>query len=123
VVEDGPTLTHGEMDFGAGVVAARKWGAAEIIDPRPWAVGEIADTFRKYPKIGHLLPAMGYGERQMDDLSKTINAVDCDLVLVATPIDLARVVKIDRPHLRVTYALEEEGDGLVEAVRRVASGG
>jgi len=122
VVEDGPTLTHGEMEYGAGVVAARKWGAAEIVDPRPWAVGEIAETFAKYPDIGHLLPAMGYGERQMADLAATIDATDCDLVLVATPIDLARVIDIRKPYQRVTYELAEEGDGLAEAVRRVAGG-
>ena len=120
VVEDGPTLTHGEMEYGAGVVAARKWGAAEIVDPRPWAVGEIAETFARYPGIGKLLPAMGYGDQQMSDLAATIAAADCDLVLVATPIDLARVIDIRKPYQRVTYELAEEGDALAEAVRRVA---
>ncbi|MEZ5331444.1 MAG: cyclic 2,3-diphosphoglycerate synthase [Thermoanaerobaculia bacterium] len=120
VVEDGPTLTHGEMAYGAGVVAARRWGAAEIVDPRPWAVGEIAETFARYPDIGHLLPAMGYGERQMSDLAATIEAADCDLVLVATPIDLARVIDIRKPFQRVTYELAEEGDAFSAAVRRIA---
>jgi len=120
VVEDGPTLTHGEMKYGAGIVAARKWGASEIIDPRPWAVGEIAGTFRKYPAIGTLLPAMGYGQQQMDDLAATINAVDCDLVLIGTPIDLGRIIDIRKPHMRVTYELDEEGDALVRAIERAA---
>ncbi|MAE28256.1 MAG: GTPase [Planctomycetes bacterium] len=116
VVEDGPTMTHGEMKFGAGTVAARKWGAAECVDPRPWAVGEIAQTYEKYPDIGDLLPAMGYGEGQMRDLEQTIAAADCDLVLVGTPIDLARIIEIDKPHMRVGYDLDEEGSALIEAV-------
>lgn len=117
VVEDGPTLTHGEMTFGAGVVAARRFGAREIIDPRPAVVGSIAETFRKYPGIGALLPAMGYGERQIADLEETIRRVDCDIVLVATPVDLARILKIDKPALRVHYELREvEPDGLKKAV-------
>jgi len=120
-VEDGPTTTHGGMAFGAGVLAARQNGAAELIDPRPWATGEIADTFTKYPDTGHLLPAMGYGEQQIKDLEATINAVDCDLVLVATPIDLTRILKIDQPYQRIGYRLDEEGDALVEAVKKVAS--
>ena len=103
VVEDGPTLTHGEMTFGAGVIAARKYGAAQIIDPRPWLVGTLAETFRNYPGIGAVLPAMGYGDRQVKDLEKTINAVNCDLVLCATPIDLTRLVSIEKPVLRVRY--------------------
>ncbi len=110
VVEDGPTLTHGEMTYGAGVIAAREHGAAEIIDPRPFVVGEIAETFAHYPGIGALLPAMGYGRKQMDDLAATINAIDCDLVLIATPIDLRRVVEIDRPSMRVGYELAEIGE-------------
>jgi predicted GTPase len=118
VVEDGPTLTHGEMQYGAGVVAAERWGAAEIVDPRPFAVGEIAETFRKYPAVGRVLPAMGYGRRQMDDLAATIAAADCDLVLVGTPIDLARVVRIEKPNMRVTYDLAEEGGELAAAVLR-----
>ena len=109
VVEDGPTLTHGEMEYGAGVVAARKYGAAELVDPRPWAVGSIKTTFENNPHIGNLLPAMGYGARQIQELEKTINAVDCDLVLVATPIDLTRVLKIGKPAVRASYALQEIG--------------
>jgi predicted GTPase len=120
VVEDGPTLTHGEMKYGAGTVAAEKWGAGEIVDPRPWVVGEIADTFKNYPDIGKVLPAMGYGQKQMEDLAQTIDAVDCDLVLIGTPIDLARVVKISRPNLRVTYDLVEQGEAFAEAVERAA---
>ena len=107
VVEDGPTLTHGEMKYGAGIVAARKFGAREIIDPRPWTVGSINDTFRKYPNIGTLLPAMGYGDQQIKDLEETINKVDCDAVIIATPIDLNRLVKIKKPTVRVKYELEE----------------
>jgi len=108
-VEDGPTLTHGEMKYGAAVVAARKHGAGAIIDPRPWAVGRIKETFAKYPGIGELLPAMGYGEQQIEDLEETINAVDCDVVLVGTPIDLTRLININKPSMRVGYALEERG--------------
>ena len=115
-VEDGPTTTHGGMPFGAGVLAGRRNGAAEFVDPRPWAVGEIADTFDHYPDTGALLPAMGYGEAQVRDLEATINAVDCDLVIVATPIDLTRILKINKPFLRIGYRLEEEGDGLINAV-------
>ncbi len=109
VVEDGPTLTHGEMSFGAGVVAARRFNAAEIIDPRPYAVGSIAETFQKYPNTGPVLPAMGYGAKQVQDLQKTINATPCDLVIIATPIDLRRVLKINRPTQRVRYELQEIG--------------
>jgi predicted GTPase len=118
VVEDGPTLTHGEMKYGAGIVAARKWGAAAIVDPRPYAVGEIADTFAAYPGIGPLLPAMGYGDAQVADLQRTIAATPSDLVLVATPIDLARVVDIGRPHLRVRYELDEPDGALGDAIDR-----
>ncbi len=107
VVEDGPTLTHGEMKYGAGTVAARDAGAAEIVDPRPFIVGEIAETFRKYPDIGAVLPAMGYGEQQIADLAATIDRADCDVVVIGTPIDLARVVKIDKPTVRVTYDLDD----------------
>ncbi|MBI9030404.1 GTPase [bacterium] len=109
VVEDGPTLTHGEMTYGAGMVAAEKCGVADMIDPRPWAVGEIADTFAKYPDIGILLPAMGYGDQQIKDLEETINAVECDAVVIGTPIDLSRIVNIKKPHVRVTYELQEIG--------------
>ncbi len=109
VVEDGPTLTHGEMKFGAGVVAANKFGAAEIVDPRPWTTGTIRDTFRKYPRIGTLLPAMGYGARQVKDLETTINKVPCDAVIIGTPIDLSRLIRIRKPTVRVRYELQEIG--------------
>jgi len=109
VVEDGPTLTHGEMEYGAGVVAAQKFGAGELVDPREYAVGTIADTYRKYPDIGVLLPAMGYGEKQMKDLQETINATDCDVVVFATPIDLTRIIDINKPVIRVEYDLQEIG--------------
>lgn len=110
VVEDGPTLTHGHMTIGAGTVAAERYGAKELIDPRPWAVGRIAETFRIYPKIGTLLPAMGYGEEQLHDLEKTINAVDCDAVVIGTPIDLSRIINIKKPSTRVYYDLQEIGE-------------
>jgi predicted GTPase len=109
VIEDGPTLTHGEMAYGAGVVAARRFGASEIIDPRPYAVGSIVATYQKYPTTGAVLPAMGYGAEQMRELGETINNTPCDLVLVATPIDLRRVVEINRPSQRVRYELQEIG--------------
>ncbi|MGQ9492382.1 MAG: cyclic 2,3-diphosphoglycerate synthase [Anaerolineae bacterium] len=109
VVEDGPTLTHGEMSYGAGVVAVRRFGAAEIVDPRPYAVGSIAETYQKYPNTGPVLPAMGYGAKQIQELEETINATPCDLVIVATPIDLRRVLKINRPMQRVRYELQEIG--------------
>ena len=107
VIEDGPTLTHGEMKYGAGVLAARQFGAAEIIDPRPYAVGTIAATFKKYPATGALLPAMGYGQEQMNDLQATIEQVPCDAVVIGTPIDLRRVITITKPSVRVTYTLQE----------------
>jgi len=109
VVEDGPTLTHGEMTYGAGVVAAEKFGAAELVDPRPYTTGTITATFKKYPDIGILLPAMGYSGKQVKDLEKTINATKCDLVIIGTPIDLRRVVKIQKPTVRVNYNLQEIG--------------
>ena len=109
VVEDGPTLTHGEMTFGAGTVAAERFGAAEIIDPRPYAVGSIQATFEKYPDIGKLLPAMGYGDEQVKDLEETIANTPADLVIVGTPIDLQRVIKIKQPSQRVRYELQEIG--------------
>jgi len=109
VVEDGPTLTHGEMTYGAGVVAAMRMGAAELVDPRPWAVGRLQETFATYPEIGTLLPAMGYGDEQKADLEKTINAVECDAVVIGTPIDLNRIVRIDKPTVRVGYELQEIG--------------
>jgi len=117
VVEDGPTLTHGEMSYGAGTVAARRFGAAELVDPRPYAVGSIAEAFEKYPQMGPLLPAVGYGKRQIEELEETINATPCDLVLVATPIDLRRVLKrIKHPMDRVRYELQEIGRPTLEDV-------
>jgi predicted GTPase len=109
VIEDGPTLTHGEMKFGAGVIAAMKYGAKELVDPRKWAVKSIDYTFKKYPGIGTLLPAMGYGDQQIKDLEATINKVPCDAVIIATPIDLRRLVKINKPTVRVSYDLQEIG--------------
>jgi predicted GTPase len=109
VVEDGPTLTHGEMTYGAGVVAALRHGAGELVDPRPWASGKLAETFEIYPEIGTLLPAMGYGDEQKADLEKTINAVDCDAVVIGTPIDLSRIITINKPTVRVGYELQEIG--------------
>jgi predicted GTPase len=110
VVEDGPTLTHGEMKIGAGMVAASKFGAIEIVDPRPYAVGKLAETFKQYPEIGVLLPAMGYGKEQIRDLEKTIEATPCDSVIIGTPIDLNRIVKINKPNTRVHYDLQEIGN-------------
>jgi len=107
VVEDGPTLTHGEMPYGAGVVAARQCGAAELVDPRPYAVGSIRGTFERFRHLTNLLPAMGYSAIQRHELEETIRRTPCDLVLIATPIDLARVIKLDRPNLRVTYEVQE----------------
>jgi len=109
VVEDGPTLTHGEMKIGAGTVAAMKFGAAELVDPRNYAIGKLAETFRIYPNIGTLLPAMGYGDQQISDLEKTIENTPCDTVVIATPIDLNRIVKINKPTVMVGYDLQEIG--------------
>ncbi len=109
VVEDGPTLTHGEMQYGAGVVAAEKFGADDLVDPRPFAVGTIKDAFEKYPDIGVLLPAMGYDDEQIKDLEQTINACDAEAVIIATPIDLRRLIKINKPSTRVAYDLQEIG--------------
>ncbi|MGE5484353.1 MAG: cyclic 2,3-diphosphoglycerate synthase [Ignavibacteriales bacterium] len=109
VIEDGPTLTHGEMGYGAGVVAARKFGAACLVDPRPFAVGSIRKAFETYPHLGMLLPAMGYGDKQVKELEATINAADAEVVLIATPIDLRRIARINRPSLRVRYELQEIG--------------
>ncbi|MBI5156839.1 MAG: GTPase [Acidimicrobiia bacterium] len=109
VVEDGPTLTHGEMKIGAGTVAAEQHGAKELVDPRPFLVGSLVDTFKTYPNIGTLLPAMGYGADQIKDLAATINASDADAVVIGTPIDLGRILEIDKPHTRVTYDLAEIG--------------
>ncbi len=108
-VEDGPTLTHGEMKLGAGTVAAMKWGASSLVDPREYAVGKIKETFQTYPGIGTLLPAMGYGKQQIADLEKTINATPCDVVVIGTPIDLNRIIQIKKPSVRVTYELQEIG--------------
>jgi predicted GTPase len=109
VIEDGPTLTHGEMSYGAGVVAAKEHGAAAIVDPRPWAVGSIAETLRKYPHTGGVLPAMGYGAEQIRELEATVRATPCDLVVVGTPVDLRRLIHFDKPAIRVTYRLAERG--------------
>ncbi|MGI6579957.1 MAG: cyclic 2,3-diphosphoglycerate synthase [Saccharofermentanales bacterium] len=116
VVEDGPTLTHGEMKVGAGVVAAQRFGAAELVDPRPYAVGKLKDTFRTYPEIGTLLPAMGYGDEQITDLAATIDACECDSVIIATPIDLKRVIDISKPCVKVDYQLQEIGKPDLEMV-------
>ncbi len=118
VVEDGPTTTHGGMGYGAGWLAAREGGAAEIVDPRPWAKGEIADAFAHFPHLREVLPALGYGERQLSDLAATIDRVDCDVVVVGTPIDLARVIEIDRPSVRVTYRYEDAGEPKLAAAIR-----
>lgn len=116
VVEDGPTLTHGEMAYGAGWVAARRYGASEIVDPRPYAVGSIRDTFGKYPTTGDVLPAMGYGEEQTKELAETIQNTPADVVLIASPIDLRRLIHIEKPALRVRYELQEIGEPTLEDV-------
>jgi predicted GTPase len=118
VIEDGPTLTHGGMRFGAGVIAAQRFKAREIVDPRPWVVGSLRETFKKYPHIGPLLPAMGYSEEQMRDLAQTIDVADCDLVLIATPVDLGRILDLRKPNLRVQYELQEIGTPNLESVLR-----
>ncbi len=120
VVEDGPTLTHGDMTFGAGTIAARKFGALEIVDPRPFTVGSIKDTFKKYPNMGILLPAMGYGDKQKKDLEQTINKTNCDAVIVGTPIDLRKIINIKKPNVRVRYDLNEIGrPDLTDALKPV----
>ncbi|MCK9617064.1 MAG: cyclic 2,3-diphosphoglycerate synthase [Lentimicrobiaceae bacterium] len=116
VVEDGPTLTHGEMKIGAGTVAANKYGAAELVDPRPYTVGKLSETFRIYPNIGTLLPAMGYGDQQVKDLETTIANTPCDAVVIATPIDLNRIIKINKPTVKVGYELQEIGEPNLEQV-------
>jgi len=118
VVEDGPTLTHGNMAYGAGVIAARRFGAADLVDPRPFLQGTLKATFDTYPGIGQLLPAMGYGEQQMKDLEATINATPCDLVLVATPVDLSRLLTIEHPHARVRYEYKDHGTPTLEDIVR-----
>jgi predicted GTPase len=114
VVDDGPTITHGEMAYGAGTVAARNAGASEIIDPRPWAVGSIAEVYEQFPHIGHVLPAMGYGDEQLEELEATINAVPCDVVVTGTPIDLGRLIESRHPILHATYELREIGEPTLE---------
>lgn len=116
VVEDGPTLTHGGMKIGAGTVAARRMGAAEMVDPRPYVVGKIAETFRKYPDVGTLLPAMGYSEEQLKDLETTINDTKCDSVVIGTPIDLGRIINVNKPCVRVSYELKEIGSPNLEEI-------
>ncbi len=118
VVEDGPTLTHGEMSYGAGWVAAMRFGAAEIVDPRPYAVGSILETYRKYPNTGKVLPAMGYGDEMTRELEHTINNAPVDLVLIATPIDLARILKINKPNQRIRYELQEIGQPTLDEILR-----
>jgi predicted GTPase len=122
VIEDGPTLTHGEMAYGAGYVAARRFGASEIVDPRPFAVRSIKATYEKYPKTGPILPAMGYGEAQTRDLEATINKADVDLVIIGTPIDLTRVLKINKPAQRVRYELQEIGQPTLEDILKAKFG-
>jgi predicted GTPase len=123
VVEDGPTLTHGNMNFGAGTLAAGKYGARQIVDPRPFIVGKLEETFSTYPLIGALLPAMGYGSGQISDLELTINNTDCDSVIIATPVDLGRIIKINKPSTRVTYEFQEIGKpGLEELIERFLRG-
>jgi predicted GTPase len=116
VVEDGPTLTHGEMAYGAGFVAARRFGAGEIVDPRPFAVDSIKATYKKYPDTGTILPAMGYGDQMMRDLEKTIEKADVDVVISGTPIDLTRVIKINKPIQRVRYELQEIGEPTLKSI-------
>ncbi|MCJ7582684.1 MAG: GTPase, partial [Candidatus Aminicenantes bacterium] len=116
VVEDGPTLTHGGMAYGAGIVAAKQYGAAHIVDPRPFAVGSIKKTFEKYSHLDSVLPAMGYGKEQIAELTETINRAECDLIIGATPIDLGRLIQTNKRILRVTYDLEEIGSPNLEAV-------
>ncbi|MEW6455982.1 MAG: cyclic 2,3-diphosphoglycerate synthase [Acidobacteriota bacterium] len=116
VVEDGPTLTHGEMGYGAGIVASMKYGAKEIVDPRPFATGSIKDVFINYPHITNLIPAMGYGEKQISELEETINNAEADLVIIATPIDLRKVIKINKPSMRVYYELQEIGYPTLEEI-------
>jgi len=122
VIEDGPTLTHGGMKFGAGWVAAEQHGAGEIVDPRPYAVGSIGDTFAEYPNTGAVLPAMGYSATQVRELAETIARVPADIVIIGTPIDLRKLIPIDKPALRVRYDLAEEGDDLAELVTAAATG-
>jgi predicted GTPase len=116
VIEDGPTVTHGDMPYGAGTLAAKEYKASEIIDPRPHAVGSIKKTFEKYPHLEHVLPAMGYGEKQVSELEATINACECDVVISGTPIDLSRIIKVEKPIIRVKYSTEEQGEPNLNSV-------
>jgi len=122
VIEDGPTLTHGDMAYGAGWVAARRFGAAEIVDPRPYAIGSIAATYRKYPKTGAILPAMGYGDDMVRDLEATINRSEVDMVISATPIDLNRIIRVNKPMQRVRYELQEIGQPTLEEILKAKFG-
>jgi predicted GTPase len=122
VIEDGPTLTHGEMAYGAAYLAAQRFGAREIVDPRPFAVNSIAETYRRYPKTGPVLPAMGYGRQQMHDLEATIRQAEVDLIIIGTPIDLTRVIRLDKPHQRVRYELQEIGRPTLEEVLQAKFG-
>jgi predicted GTPase len=116
VVEDGPTITHGGMGYGAGYLAAQQAGAREVVDPRPYAVGEIVDAFRAFPHVRQVLPALGYARKQLDDLQETIANTECDVVVVATPIDLTRIIEMDKPSVRVTYEFEERGAPQLRAI-------
>jgi predicted GTPase len=115
VVEDGPTVTHGDMAFGAGVVAARRFGAVEIVDPRPYASGSLAQVYADYPHIDCIVPAMGYSKSQLNDLKRTLNDVPCDLILSATPVDLGRLLHIEKPIMQVSYEFIETVPGLLAA--------
>ena len=116
VIEDGPTLTHGEMSYGAGMLAAERFQAAEIVDPRPHLKGSLKETYKKYPHIGALLPAMGYSKKQINDLEETINSIDCDVVLAATPIDLSKIISIQKPVVRIRYEYKDKGHPTLEEV-------
>lgn len=116
VIEDGPTLTHGEMSYGVGTVAARRWGAAEIVDPKPYVTGRIAEILELYPHMGPLLPAIGYNKRQLEELEAIVNRTECDSVVVATPIDLGRLIEMNKPHIRVYYRLQEIGSPNLEEI-------
>lgn len=116
VVEDGPTLTHGNMPYGAGVIVAKKLGASELVDPRPYAVGSIVAAFKKFPHLGPLLPALGYGKEQIQELQETINTTPCDIVVIGTPIDLRRILKINKPAVRAKYELQELGSPTLEDI-------
>jgi len=118
VIEDGPTLTHGEMAYGAGYIAAEKYGAADIVDPRPYAAGSIKETYEKFSQLEVILPAMGYSQKQLKELEDTINAVPADLAIVATPINLGRILKLNKPHVRVRYELQEIGKPNLEDIIR-----